>query len=77
MKRIARNAGTTVAANMSYHTNHEVAQVCYGHIWRKRVETCNRFEELLYLMRILESSLDRGVSQCVSLFFCIKFSNIR
>jgi hypothetical protein len=67
MKSIARSAGTTVAANLSYHTNHEVAQVCYGHIWRKRVKLCNRFEELLYLMRLLESSLDRGVSEYFSL----------
>lgn len=63
MRRIARNAGSAIGANLSYHTNHEVAQVSYGHVWRKRVELCNRFEELLYLMRILESSLDRDVSQ--------------
>ncbi len=62
MRRIARNAGSAIGANLSYHTNHEVAQVSYGHIWRKRVELCDRFEELLFLMRILESSLDRDVS---------------
>ncbi len=62
MKSIARNAGSTIAANLSYHTNHEVAQVSYGHIWRKRVHLCNRFEELLYLLRTLESYLDRTVS---------------
>ena len=62
MRRIARNAGSAIGANLSYHTSHEVAQVSYGHIWRKRVELCDRFEELLFLMRILESSLDRDVS---------------
>ena len=68
MKRIARNAGKVLAVNLSYHTSHEVAQVCYGHIWRKRVSLCCRFEELLFLMRILESSLDREVSESLSCF---------
>jgi hypothetical protein len=66
MKRIARNAGKVLAVNLNYHTSHEVAQVCYGHIWRKRVSLCCRFEELLFLIRILESSLDREVSEFVS-----------
>ncbi len=62
MRRLARNAGTVFAADMVYHTNHEVAQCCYGHIWRKRLISCSEFEDFLFLIRILESSLDRQVS---------------
>lgn len=61
MKRLARNGGTVKAADLVYETKHEVAQVCYGHIWRKRASKCSDFEELLLIIRILESSLDRTV----------------
>lgn len=51
-----------IASDLSYHSNHEVAQVCLGHVWRKRVAACSGFEEFLLLIRILESYLDRQVS---------------
>jgi len=63
MRKIARNAGKVLAVNLNYHSSHEVAQVCYGHIWRKRVDSCCRFEELCFLIRILDSSLDREMIQ--------------
>jgi hypothetical protein len=66
MKRLARNAGTVKSADLVYDTKHEVAQVCYGHIWRKLVGRCSEFEELLLMIRILESSVDRTVSSTVS-----------
>lgn len=62
MKRLSRQAGIARAPYLEYDSNHEVAQVCNSHVWRKRVEECAGFEELLLLVRMFHSSLDHDVS---------------
>jgi hypothetical protein len=64
MKRLARNAGSVMAPHVAYSTSHEVGQVCLGHTWRRRTELCSSIEELILLIRILESCLDRAVRSC-------------
>jgi hypothetical protein len=61
MKRLGRNAGIVKAPHVAYNTNHEVGQVCWAHIWRKRTEQCSGLEELLHQVRVLESYFDRQV----------------
>lgn len=59
MRRLARNSGCVQAPHVAYNTNHEVGQVCWYHVWRKRTEECFAFEDLIYQIRVLESFLDR------------------
>ena len=61
VRHLARSAGIAFSPSLTYDTKHEVAQVSCAHIWRKRVYSCLMYEELLLLIRILESSLDREV----------------
>lgn len=61
MKRLGRNAGGTKAPHVAYNTSHEVGQVCWAHLWRKRTDDCSTFEDLIYQARVLESFLDRQV----------------
>jgi hypothetical protein len=61
MKRLGRNAGSAKAPHVAYNTSHEVGQLCWAHLWRKRTEKCSTFEDLIYQARVLESFLDRQV----------------
>lgn len=62
IRYLGRNAGGNFAPFVTYNSLHEVGQASYAHIWRKRVLMCTSFEELLVLLRTLESFLDDGVS---------------
>lgn len=64
-RHLGRNAGGYIAPFVAYSSLHEVGQVSYTHLWRKRALLCNSFEELLVLLRALETFLDDGVSQVV------------
>jgi hypothetical protein len=61
MKRLARNAGVVHAPHVAYQTSHEVGQVCWAHMWRKRTEQCTGLEEFILMIRFLESFLERPV----------------
>jgi len=65
IKHLARNAGNVRAPVVTYSPIHEVGQLARMHIWRKRVFVCKSFEELLMLLRQLESLLDYSVSCCL------------
>jgi hypothetical protein len=71
MKRLARNAGVVKAPYVAYNTIHEVGQICWAHVWRKRTEQCSGFEELVHQIRVLESFLDRPVRIALALFFVL------
>jgi hypothetical protein len=71
VKCLARRAGNFFLPGLTYDVKREVAQVCYSHIWRKRIHSCVMFEEFLLLIRILESSLDRDVSFLASLWLAV------
>lgn len=68
-RRLGRNAGCVAAPFIAYVPSHEVGQVSYHHMWRKRVAKCVSFEELLLCLRILELFLDQSVRYL--LFSCI------
>ena len=63
MRRLGRKAGAVYAQHVVYHTAHEVGQVCFAHVWRKRMQRCIGLEELILNIRIFESFLDRPVSR--------------
>jgi len=63
MRRLGRKAGSVVAQDVSYSGSYEVGEVAHFHVWRKNVRTCICFEQLLHLIRALESNLDRHVSK--------------
>ena len=60
-KRLARNAGSVVAPFVAYPTLYEVGQVSTYHVWRKRVQSCIAFEDLLMQIRVLDSFVDSTV----------------
>lgn len=63
IRYLGRNAGGCVAPFVTYSSLHEVGQVSFTHVWRKRVLRCRSFDELLFLLRVLESFLDDVVRQ--------------
>jgi hypothetical protein len=62
MRHLARNAGTVYAPFVVYSPIHEVGQVAFMHLWRKKLSVCRSFEEILLLIRILQAFLDVDVS---------------
>ena len=61
IKRLARNAGSVHAHAVHYSSQFEVGQVSFFHIWRKRALLCENPEELMHLIRVLQSFMDNGV----------------
>jgi PHD-finger/DDT domain len=61
VRRLGRTGGSLFAPFVEYFSLHEVGQVAYFHIWRKRLLQCSSFEDLMNLFRILESYLDESV----------------
>ena len=61
VRYLARNAGGVAAPFVTYSAVHEVGQVSFFHVFRKRLLLCASFEELLLLLRTLEAFLDHEV----------------
>ena len=61
IRRLARRGGNINAPFVFYSSQYEVGQVCYYHIWRKRVLGCRDVEELLVLIRVLSSFIDSTI----------------
>jgi DDT domain len=61
VRRLGRNAGASFAPFVEYTSLYEVGQVAYFHYWRKRVLRCVSYEDLVDLIRMLETYLDKTV----------------
>eukprot|EP00934_Nitzschia_sp_Nitz4_P000071 Nitzschia sp. Nitz4//scaffold42_size132992//7696//13638//NITZ4_003379-RA/size132992-augustus-gene-0.109-mRNA-1//-1//CDS//3329551658//71//frame0 len=60
MRHLARNGGIVKAPHVAYNTNHEVGQVCFAHVWRKKLAQCSNLDELILLLHVFETFLDKG-----------------
>ena len=67
VRYLGRNGGAHFAPFVDYSTLHEVGQVAYCHVWRKRVLLCSQFEYLLELVRILVMHMNNPVSNFLSM----------
>jgi hypothetical protein len=67
VRRLGRTGGSIFAPFVEYFSLHEVGQVAYFHIWRKRLLQCQSYEDLIKLFRILESYLDQSVCVMITL----------
>lgn len=63
IRRLGRKAGCVVAPFAVYSDAYEVGQAAVFHVWRKRVLSCESYEDLLLSIRVLESFLDFQVRQ--------------
>ena len=61
MKRLGRKAGSVVAEDVRYTGSYEVGEVTHFHVWRKNLQRCVSFEQLVLLIRALESNVDKQV----------------
>ena len=62
MKRLGRNAGGIMAQSVSYTGTYEVGEVSHFHVWRKNLQRCISYEQMLLQIRVLESYIERSVS---------------
>lgn len=68
MKRLGRNAGIAMAQHVNYVGSYEVGVVSHFHVWRKNMQKCFSYEQLLLLIRALESNLDKPtITSCEAL----------
>ena len=61
MKRLGRRGGRVVAEGVRYEGSYEVGEVAHFHVWRKNLQRCVSFEQLVLLIRALEANLDKQV----------------
>ena len=71
MRRLGRNAGVVVAPFVKYSSSYEVGEVSVYHAWRKRVLRACAFEDLIMLIRTLDSFINQSVSETCSGIFSV------